>query len=144
LERYINDSTVDAVITSPPYMDTLDYARDNRLRLWFLGVKDYKIVKRNEIGKISTFEEDMLSVLITMSKVIKPGGVCVFVLGDVIRNNHKYDVPLIICELAKANVKQLYLAKKLTRNVPNNYRTIKSKRATKKETIIVFIRKKGR
>jgi Putative RNA methylase family UPF0020 len=26
----------DAVITSPPYMNALDYGRDNRLRLWFI------------------------------------------------------------------------------------------------------------
>ena len=31
---------VDAIITSPPYMRQLDYGRDNRLRLWFLGVED--------------------------------------------------------------------------------------------------------
>src|SRR5208282_418947 len=31
---------VDAIITSPPYMRQLDYGRDNRLRLWFLGVDD--------------------------------------------------------------------------------------------------------
>ncbi len=29
---------VDAIITSPPYMRQLDYAIDNRLRLWFLGI----------------------------------------------------------------------------------------------------------
>jgi hypothetical protein len=28
---------IDCVITSPPYMNALDYGRDNRLRLWFLG-----------------------------------------------------------------------------------------------------------
>jgi len=27
---------VDAIVTSPPYMNALDYVRDNRLRMWFL------------------------------------------------------------------------------------------------------------
>ena len=36
----IEDETVDAVISSPPYFGALDYARDNRLRLWFLIAKE--------------------------------------------------------------------------------------------------------
>jgi hypothetical protein len=38
----IEDEIVDTVISSPPYFGALDYARDNRLRLWFLGCKDWK------------------------------------------------------------------------------------------------------
>ncbi len=34
-----NGSTI---ITSPPYMKSLTYARDNRLRLWFLGYSDWE------------------------------------------------------------------------------------------------------
>lgn len=42
--RHINikEIKVDAIVSSPPYMRKLDYARDNRLRLWFLGVEDSK------------------------------------------------------------------------------------------------------
>ena len=32
----MKDETVDDIISSPPYFGALDYARDNRLRLWFL------------------------------------------------------------------------------------------------------------
>lgn len=35
LKRYRN--TVSLVVTSPPYLDTTDYAEDQWLRLWFLG-----------------------------------------------------------------------------------------------------------
>ena len=30
------DCEVDAIVTSPPYMNALDYVRDNRLRMWVL------------------------------------------------------------------------------------------------------------
>lgn len=39
----LSDESIDAIISSPPYFDALDYGRDNRLRLWFLGVNDYKV-----------------------------------------------------------------------------------------------------
>ena len=31
-----------AIISSPPYMKSLTYARDNRLRLWFLGYSEWE------------------------------------------------------------------------------------------------------
>ena len=39
------DESVDLVLTSPPYYDALDYARDNRLRLWFLGLRDWRVAQ---------------------------------------------------------------------------------------------------
>jgi len=50
-DKYAPVESIDAVITSPPYMDALDYARDNRLRLWFLGINDYKQIMEKEIRK---------------------------------------------------------------------------------------------
>ncbi len=43
----LEDCSVNAVISSPPYFGALDYARDNRLRLWFLGVEDWKELDRS-------------------------------------------------------------------------------------------------
>ncbi len=40
----IEDESADAIISSPPYFGALDYARDNRLRLWFLGWKAWKVL----------------------------------------------------------------------------------------------------
>jgi len=144
LKKYLPDSTMDAVITSPPYMDALDYARDNRLRLWFLGVSDYKTIKEEEIGKGTTFEQDMAIVLQIMSKVIKPGGACVLVLGDVKHADRKYDVPGIILKLVKTRIREFALEKRMVENVPDDRRTRRNGRATQTETIIVFRRTKGR
>lgn len=40
MDMGIPDESVDCIVSSPPYFGALDYARDNRLRLWFLGVDD--------------------------------------------------------------------------------------------------------
>jgi hypothetical protein len=125
-------------------MDALDYARDNRLRLWFLGVNDYKTIKEEEIRRGSTFEQDMLVVLQIMSRVIKPRGACVLVLGDVRRAHRRYDVPGVILELVKTRIKEFALEKRLVENVPDDRRTRKNGRATQTETIIVFRRTKRR
>lgn len=46
----------DCVITSPPYMNTLDYVRDNRLRLWFLQGEHQENIDDTLINKRTEFE----------------------------------------------------------------------------------------
>jgi hypothetical protein len=144
LEQYLPAGYVNAVITSPPYMDTLDYARDNRLRLWFLGVSDHKTIKNMEIGKASTFEEDMLAALQTIVWVIKPGGACVLVLGDLRRSSMTYDIPVMISCLVRDNIRELSLERQWVECVPDDRRARRNGRATQKETVMVFRRQNGR
>ncbi len=52
---------VNAIITSPPYMNELDYVRDNRLRLWFLDrdlPDSARHPKARSRGDISRPDED--------------------------------------------------------------------------------------
>ncbi len=70
-ERYLAPGSVDGVITSPPYMDALDYARDNRLRLWFLGVDDYAKIEAKEIRRIRTFEMEVMPVLRMLARALR-------------------------------------------------------------------------
>ena len=138
LEKYLPETSIDAVITSPPYMNALDYARDNRLRLWFLGSSDYKEIKNKEIRKISSFAEDMFVVLQMMARVIKPRGICILVLGDVTRTNRKYDLPIMISDVIVTRVKELRLENQWTENVPYHSRTRRNGQATRNETVMVF------
>lgn len=143
MKRYLPGESVNTVITSPPYMDVLDYARDNRLRLWFLGIDNYKAVKRKEVGKINTFKEGMLQTLQIMSQVIKPGGSCVLILGDVTRGNKNYDVPAMVCYLVNEEIKEFCFERQWVDRIPAYRRARRNGRATQKETILVF-RRNGR
>jgi len=142
LKKYLPDASVDIAITSPPYMDALDYARDNRLRLWFLGVRDYNLIKKKEIRKIGTFEVDMLVALKLMSQALKPEGACILILGDMRRANRRYDVPERISQLVKCKVKDLDLENRWLEDVPDRRRARRNGRATKSETVMVFRQKR--
>jgi len=138
--KYLPDKSVDIVITSPPYMSALDYARDNRLRLWFLGVENYRIVQNMEIRKISSFNEKMRLSLIRIAEALKPNGLCVLVIGDLSKNNKTYNIPEMIQVLVREKNNKLSIIEKWTDWLPNQRRTRKNGRATKKETIMVFKR----
>lgn len=86
----LGDGSVDAVITSPPFLGTTDFLRQNRVRLWFYGM-DYAEQARNRRG--SDFLEgqrDMAAyapILGELVRVLRPGGLVVFHLGVVGRRD---------------------------------------------------------
>jgi len=109
LTKYLKDNSVDCVITSPPYMSQLDYARDNRLRLWFLGVEDYRVLQTQEIRGDRHFESDMCCALRRIVSALKPGGLCVLVLGKGRRGSKKQPIPEIITGLVRSHLPMLKL-----------------------------------
>ena len=85
--RFLNN-TIDAVITSPPYMNTLDYGRDNRLRLWFLGIENYKYYDNKNPSSIQDFEILLERTLKNLKYALKKDSYCIFILGDVLKSSN--------------------------------------------------------
>jgi hypothetical protein len=80
--KFVPKQRVEAIITSPPYMRQLDYGRDNRLRLWFLGIDDWQSLDE----RVSLREKDFLHLirrcLAVWQNVLIPNGLCVLVVGE--------------------------------------------------------------
>ena len=72
---------IDCVITSPPYMNALDYVRDNRLRLWFLG-ETASTTSDRTLSSLRNFRSSIASLAIQLREKMRVGGFCVFVVGD--------------------------------------------------------------
>tara|TARA_Y100000768_G_C23986151_1_gene688952 strand:- start:2972 stop:4129 length:1158 start_codon:yes stop_codon:yes gene_type:complete len=83
-ELGIKKNAVDAIISSPPYFNTLDYSGDNKLRNEFLGIDETKKIKlKKELTQQNaTYIDEMEEIGIELKRVLKPGGYCIFVLGD--------------------------------------------------------------
>jgi len=96
----ILDATVDAIISSPPYFGALDYARDNRLRLWFLGVENWKELDASLTANDRVYARDMEQCLREMYRVLRPDAYCVLVLGDVTRDGKTRKTAELVSELA--------------------------------------------
>ncbi len=74
-------NSIDCVITSPPYMNALDYGRDNRLRLWFLGETDIEALDR-PLASIQGFINSITALAKQLQRKVRVGGYCVFVIGE--------------------------------------------------------------
>jgi len=132
-------NSIDTIISSPPYFGALDYARDNRLRLWFLGVSDWKELDRSLTASDRVYIPQMKQCLRQMDRVLKEGAYCVLVLGDVERNGVKKHTAQIISELAQeASDGRLVQNLIYTDEIPDVRRSRRRTRTTRYERILVM------
>jgi hypothetical protein len=132
------DSMVDAIVTSPPYMNALDYVRDNRLRMWFLdrSTVNYspepteKLAQSNAIT--ASFARNAL-------KYLRSGGYCVLIVGEtVLRKRVKSHPAERILGTLLTQYPTLSVKKIIEDEIPDVRRSRRSGAATKRELILVL------
>jgi SAM-dependent methyltransferase len=135
----IEHETVDTIISSPPYFGALDYARDNRLRLWFLGCEDWKELDASLTANSKVYLPQMAICLEEMYRVLKPGSHCVLVLGDVERDGKTRRTAEILADLAvEATQNQFVVDTIYDDRIPDKRRSRRRTRTTKFERILVM------
>ena len=135
----IENETVDAVISSPPYFGALDYARDNRLRLWFLGCDDWKKLDKSLTASNKVYLPQMSMCIEQMNRVLKPGAFCVLVLGDVERDGKTHRTAEILAELAsKVSHGRFETLEIYDDYIPDERRSRRQTKTTKFERILVM------
>jgi hypothetical protein len=91
--------SVSLVVTSPPFLDVVQYADDNWLRCWFLGI-DPKSVKLTVPRKLDAWREAMTKVFRELHRVLKPGGHIAFEVGEVHAGKTKLEDHVLPCGVA--------------------------------------------
>ncbi len=74
---------IHTILTSPPYMKSLTYARDNRLRLWFLGKDDWQSLEKKVSPNKSDFSSLMSKSFMRWHSFQKNGDHCIIIIGDI-------------------------------------------------------------
>ncbi|MCK4814395.1 DNA adenine methylase, partial [bacterium] len=130
--------SVDAVITSPPYMNALSYGRDNRLRLWLLGVNDYRSYDQISPRNPTEFRRLMGKCLAIFQQVLRSKGTCVLVLGEVHRAGYTIDTAQLVIELATKEIGNYNCEDIISDTVPDIRRARKGVTGVKQEWIVVL------
>ena len=78
----IPSETAQLVVTSPPFLNVVDYQADNWMRCWFLGI-DSSTIKISQLEKPEEWQLMMTSVLNDLHRILKPGGYVAFEVGEV-------------------------------------------------------------
>lgn len=88
----IKNNSVQLTITSPPFLDIVQYSKDNWLRCWFNDL-DAKTIEQN-ITMSKTIDEwviVMQKVFAELFRITKPGGVLAFEVGEVLKGKIKLE-----------------------------------------------------
>jgi hypothetical protein len=94
----IPSDSVALAVTSPPFLDVVDYAGDNWLRCWFAGI-DPKSVQLTVPKKLADWQEQMTAVFHELARVLRPGGHVAFEVGEVRRGKIKLEETVVLCGL---------------------------------------------
>jgi DNA modification methylase len=135
----IANETVDSIISSPPYFGALDYARDNRLRLWFLGCENWKELDAALTSHSKVYLSQMKVCLREMERILKPNGYCVLILGDVERDGKTKRTAELLAGLAVEVTQNRFKVETIYDDrIPDERRSRRQTQTTKFERILVM------
>jgi len=78
----VEANSISLTVTSPPFLDVVDYEGDNWLRGWFLGVDPKSVVISNH-RKVEAWRAFVHSTLKELARITKQGGHIAFEVGEV-------------------------------------------------------------
>ncbi len=82
--KEIPDNFVQLTVTSPPFLDIVQYAKDNWLRGWFNGINIKEVEKKATMSKtIDEWKNVMQGVFNELYRITKQGGYVAFEVGEV-------------------------------------------------------------
>jgi len=139
------DESVHLMLTSPPYYDALDYARDNRLRLWFLGQHDWRELNRKLTKSNTHYEDQMRACLSEMYRVLRPGRACVLIVGEVEKYGKTRDTGEVLGKLAAEVTSGRFVVDCVIEDrIPDIRRSRRGTKATRVEKILVLVKRRGK
>jgi hypothetical protein len=94
----IRAESVALAVTSPPFLNVVDYAGDNWLRCWFCGI-DAAEVKLTVPRKVDEWQDAMTTVFHELHRILRPGGHVAFEVGEVRGGTIRLEEAVLPCGL---------------------------------------------
>jgi len=136
----VGSGSVSLVVTSPPFLDVVDYAGDNWLRCWFIGV-DPDSVSLTVPKKLEEWQRVMTGVFRELARVLRPGGHVAFEVGEVRGGKIRLEEAVVPCGV-EAGLKPLLVLindQKFTKTA-NCWGVDNNAKGTNTNRIVVFQR----
>lgn len=129
-----------ALITSPPYMNALDYGRDNRLRLWFIDPILLDEGDNDVTARRQAFIEAITSLASKVERGLRPKGYCVFVVGEEFKRSFDAHPSEAVVRIMREQAPSLRLKTVMADKIPDVRRTRRECKGVKTEHFLVFQR----
>jgi len=96
LTSNIKSNSIQLTVTSPPFLDIVNYTDDNWLRCWFNDIDTDKVTRNISITqKLDEWEKAMQTVFIGLYRITKKDGYVAFEVGEVRKGKLKLDEHIV-------------------------------------------------
>jgi hypothetical protein len=139
----IPDASVRLVVTSPPFLDVVDYAGDNWLRCWFCGI-DPRRVPITVARRLEDWGAAMRAVFAELARVVAPGGWVAFEVGEVRGGRVRLEEHVLPCgvDAGLEPVLVLINVQRFTKTA-NCWGVENNSRGTNTNRVVVFRKREG-
>lgn len=138
--KHIDDECIDLIVTSPPFIDTVNYATDNWLRCWFNHIDEKKIAKKLAPCKnIHGWINSMQNAFYEFYRIVKDDGWVAFEVGEIKKGRIKleeYIIPIGIN--AGFKCKAILINKQRFTKTANIWGIENNKKGTNTNRIVLF------
>jgi hypothetical protein len=134
----IQDESVQLIVTSPPFLDIVNYVGDNWLRNWFCQCKP-EPGKLWQVRKLDDWTGKMSASLKEMSRVLKPEGRIALEVGEVRKGKLKLEEQIILAgQTAGLKVEYTLINSQTFTKTANCWGVRNNTRGTNSNRIVVF------
>ncbi len=143
------DESVKLVVTSPPFLNQVDYIQDTWIEGWFCGIEqenlEGKVIQTPNLNEWSTFISETLSEL---HRVIMPGGILAMEVGEVKHRGQVLNLDEIILGLVcsekynmhQFSMKEIYIQTQNFTKLANCFNVSNNKKGTNTNRILLMER----
>ncbi len=134
----IPDKCITLSVTSPPFLDVVDYVADNWLRCWFLGI-NASTVQISQYRSVKAWQNFISKTLTELVRITKTGGHIAFEVGEVRRNKIKLERHVI--DAAKGlplEILGVMINQQLFTKTSNCWGVSNNQRGTNSNRIVLF------
>jgi len=134
----IKNESVDLIITSPPFLDTINYEQDNWLRMWFCDIK----IESGEIWQLKSLEDWTLritNVFKELYRILKKGGHIAFEVGEIKNGEILLEEAVVESSLkAKLKPKEIIINTQKFSKTSNCWGVSNNKKGTNSNRIVIL------
>lgn len=137
-DTFWQPASVDLVVTSPPFLDVVNYAADNWLRCWFCGI-DPQAVPIAVHRRLEDWEAFITAVFRQLARLLRSGGHVAFEVGEVRGGRVRLEESVVPCGAAAGLEPACVLINRQTfTKTANIWGVANNARGTNTNRIVVF------
>ncbi len=136
----IKSESVNLTVTSPPFLDIVNYENDNWLRCWFNGIDSKKVGEKITMAKnVQEWSKIMQDVFLELFRITKKGGYLAFEVGEVKKGKIKLEEYVIPIGLnAGFKIEKILINKQNFTKTSNIWGIKNNSKGTNSNRIVLF------